>query len=932
MKKPVENGIHSSIKNLEKKKDIKSKISSDPFTVIKYKEYFKSFIEFKKCNSNNTTYLKDMYLHSRDKYQKFVANINSEIGLRFEGNKNYSNLSLNTFKNDYLINTINISNELKNNTLRSIPFGKKELSLIKKLEGEKMKLTPIPFKKEAVINNREERKKIQEIKRSAVFMRKVEYTHLINNIKSKHKEPNYVEDKIYILKGAVLIIEDWWKKIKSKRKLMEEKKRLAQIINYNNNNKMALKKKSKGSEESNKILHNNSTTINSKALDSYNNSESSQIFNNPDLLSKKINENEIYKKRIISDKMRKNNSTENNSTKKNSNIKPHNKSKNKNNSIIYNNNIQKIRMGMKTNSSEKIKEKNFKNLNKNNNTKEQNLFQNSMKLRQNYVKKKINNTKINSNLKDKYATENNFDIKDENNLNISLNSKQTIKTKQNSLKKDNKRKEKELLIKTNYFMNKKFPKLNREKIDISAISDNQKENNSEIINLKKNYNTNINSENQLSINKDHDKNKNIENKKNASKKIGSNKNDNNVQINIKKVSINLFDDKSNDNENDFSSIRNKEKLSFENNDKKEDFSNKLNEKHINQEHKINQKDNDLNKSTKANETDNSKNYKIQYQKINVNYLNNKNDDENKMKEKNQNKYNIVKSQEVSFAKNKSFKGKQLNNLSISSVNEITFLKNKPRKFQKIEKGGFEIVSTNNNNILNKSDGFKLEKKFFSLKNDNSNIKKNNKKLSQENFNIEIKKINNENEDSEIIPIEPDNQNNLISGEKHRQKEIKNEDLILSNNYSFKKEKSLKNFNKKENENIVDFKNDNSKDKFPNHKIRINFPKTDQNNLLENNNKYLHKNEKGENGQNKLIEINNFKTDKLIIYINNTTTGNNKNLNPENNNNHNRTLRDVPNHIKEMYKLYRSKSVKEIKLRKYKNFEFLRTLHNKFDYE
>ena len=46
-----------------------------------------------------------MYLQSRDKYQKFVINKSGSVGLRFEGNKNYENLPIKNFQDDYMTNT-----------------------------------------------------------------------------------------------------------------------------------------------------------------------------------------------------------------------------------------------------------------------------------------------------------------------------------------------------------------------------------------------------------------------------------------------------------------------------------------------------------------------------------------------------------------------------------------------------------------------------------------------------------------------------------------------------------------------------------------------------------------------------------------------------------------------------------------------------------
>ena len=109
-------------------------------------------------------------------------------------------------------------------------------------EGEKIKLTPIPYKNRNLIDSEIEKKNIITAKRSAILMRRVEYTHLIKKHKLKNLE-NYeysknlmnLTNKLCLLKGAVLIIEDWWKKIKRMRSKKKKKKgegKKINIINY----------------------------------------------------------------------------------------------------------------------------------------------------------------------------------------------------------------------------------------------------------------------------------------------------------------------------------------------------------------------------------------------------------------------------------------------------------------------------------------------------------------------------------------------------------------------------------------------------------------------------------------------------------------------------------------------------------------------------
>ncbi len=154
--------------------------------LFNYKKYFKTYIKYKKLNANYKTHLNKMYLQYRNKYQNFVTKNKNNIGLKFKGNKIYENIPLNIFKDNYMANTFNISKELKEKVLGYFyPEDNKEKDIDKLNEGKKIKLTPIPFKNNILINSIEEKNNIQEAKRSAVLMRRVEYTHLIKNNKSK---------------------------------------------------------------------------------------------------------------------------------------------------------------------------------------------------------------------------------------------------------------------------------------------------------------------------------------------------------------------------------------------------------------------------------------------------------------------------------------------------------------------------------------------------------------------------------------------------------------------------------------------------------------------------------------------------------------------------------------------------------------------------
>ena len=70
-----ENLSQFDIKTCEININFQPKKNSDPFTIAKYKEYFKSFIKFKKSN-NHQTHLNSIYLQFGGECRKFVTNKN----------------------------------------------------------------------------------------------------------------------------------------------------------------------------------------------------------------------------------------------------------------------------------------------------------------------------------------------------------------------------------------------------------------------------------------------------------------------------------------------------------------------------------------------------------------------------------------------------------------------------------------------------------------------------------------------------------------------------------------------------------------------------------------------------------------------------------------------------------------------------------------
>ena len=939
MDKSEEKQIRSSINNSEKKINNSSMKTPDNAS--------KPSKKFMKYNTNHT-YLNTVYLQSRDRYQKYVSNIDNSEGLKFLGNKLYENLPVNKFKDDYILNTFNITKELENKILGYFsPLSQRETSRDKKLDGEKINLTPIPFKKAEYIHNKVERKKIQEIKRSSVFMRRVEYTHLIQNFKQKNKENNEknmnLVNKIAVLKGATLIIEDWWKRIKRKRTEADIHKRI-NLFNFDNNNNknndinkninvVDINRELKENKEKNQLLHNDSSEI---LKSNKNNNESSLSINSNNLekinanINKKnseINDNDITNNSKSFRKVNENHNHINSSNlyKKTFNKKPLIKNNNKRVNILYSStmieSMDRIKKGifedLNKNHYIKKKIKNKNNLGKKS-TNDHTSLKNSMSFIDN--NQGINNLKMNNNLQKKYTTELRYDLKDIDKFNYPTNSYLELKMKKNKTKKINMKKRLELVNKNDSDMSQKLNNLN----------DNKKNNNSEIINLKENYNT-VNNTNIKSQNLKNDNN--IKNESKISELNNNHKK--NKKFNIKQIYIDL-DKSNNDNEsnnNDFNnSVNNKENPKENNKVENENkISNNINKK-IEEQNNLNQ--NDLIKEKKKNSEGIEKLKKIEYNRSNSfkNKQFNNNEFANKIinkKREKKNHNNNLKSEEFSFSINKAH-AKRFENLKIISSNENLFINN--YKSQIIE------------NIDNNFD-------FDNISNPNynsSNSKQNNMRFSKNKENIEsrnqLEENNLEIDDSEIVPIEPDNQKNFILSEFLKQKSNKNESVILSFNNS--KYKGNNNFLIRSNKNRKNINLDNDSNKKNNNEliksaIEINIPKTVKNNILgDNKNKDIHKNKIIYNSvRNNSIELNGLEDDndennpKNIIYIGGTSKNNDflrlrkkrKFINI------NRSM-SVPKHIKEIHKLYRNRSAKEIKRRQDKRIEYIRSPYDKFEFE
>ena len=1013
----------------------KVKRKNDSILLEKYKEYFKSFIKFKKNCYLHKTHLNSMYLQFRDKYQNFLIKQKNSLGLKFKGNKIYENLPLNIFQDNYILNTFNISKELENNVLQYfLPYDTKELSpeKEKEIEGEKIKLTPIPFKNGLLINTTEEKNIIQEAKRSAVLMRRVEYTHLIKKSKTYKKENNEKNDedknkvvlnlneKIYILKGAIIIIEEWWKKMKAKKRETKSKvkKRKNKInlnyeseinrnkndfhfniysngnkstnkINRNNtymrfksNNKNENKKPNKLNMEndytinpnklkknkSNKInlklsnnKNNNSASMNRKILKSIQNLKNNKNNNIPEVIIK-INENEIDENKIILEQLknkkaklkspkRKKENTKNKSINNKTNNKANNKNPFDTTKSINNDVINKLTEKIYNDINEKnnMCKKHLNTKKKNTNNNKSKLFKNNKNISQKVEKKPLNNLKIQNHLKNRNSNELVYEHKDIIKINdLNNNTNNSLASKHNKNKNVKKKENLELNIKTNYDIDRKNTILNERRIESAKSSDTKRINNLDKIDSGNRFNTENNKEINLLDKKEENNYKRIkyvESKENEFQILSFKKNQNDI---IKKLNINL-NDINNNNIKEFLED-NTNKTENINNININDKTSKNKTNNFNEENKINEDNNLIKAIIKRNKTYSFK--KIKKEKNNItNDDSKKSKDDSKIFNESKNKikrlYDIYKSEDF-YIYNDIKKEKQFINLKVEENNNNLTI--------------FNSKSESKKNKLEEQKELTIENKFLIIKNENQSFKKN-IPLSINKLEIEFKGdndniINTQNEDSEIIPIEKDSKIPVIYNKFPKDNTINNNHIssnfnfYIKNTYSSNDENILNSINNINSNNKLDSQEDLSNDSID--KININLPKSGKYNLLEkiidlfpqNINENIEKNQNDEKiklktfNKNNNIKIKNLKINKSYLYFFDSNLNNNIHRSKSENKGKKinciktNLTTGVPRNVREIYKIYKKKSATVVKngIKREKNFEYLRSLEDKFEYQ
>ena len=287
---------------------------------IKKLGYFDIYNQIKEEMNNkiNFTNLNSTYKPRREEildnlYLKNTTQINNYYS------KNYLNIEIQGTKDLEGIYKEDLSSEVKNNQSNFITqFPLKYRNPVLNKDRQKVNCTPIPFIQNKADMNEYEKKELDKVKRKAIFLRKMEYTHA--NPPPKPPEDNKKKlllNKFYII-NQVRLIQKWYRFVRKNRS-----------PNYKTKLKSKLRNKNKNKDNN---------EINNKKLINRNNSyryyqiqnESFGIYNN----------NEDYINIL--------NKNDNNINDKNNNLELNNKTKNNLGSKkeIYPNNNIKIKQNI----------------------------------------------------------------------------------------------------------------------------------------------------------------------------------------------------------------------------------------------------------------------------------------------------------------------------------------------------------------------------------------------------------------------------------------------------------------------------------------------------------------------------------------------------------------------------------------------------------
>ena len=214
------NNLESEIINSQKfKPKIKSSSCSNILSTKDNQEY--ENLLFGKRIGKTTTSSEIVYLKNQKILKNYFKQNKNSLGLKLGYDKYYENIPIEKYVKE--IDKYKKKKKLKKNSFYCPEEENKNIK-------NKMKLTPLPSKSRLLMNSEKEKNEFNSAERTAVMMRRFEYTshfyHKVNKKMIEDKSNKERKDIYLIRKKAVEKIEIWWKNI-----LMKKKK----CLNYNDN-------------------------------------------------------------------------------------------------------------------------------------------------------------------------------------------------------------------------------------------------------------------------------------------------------------------------------------------------------------------------------------------------------------------------------------------------------------------------------------------------------------------------------------------------------------------------------------------------------------------------------------------------------------------------------------------------------------------------
>ena len=222
--------VKSHPKSLTSKNNYKDLINN----YLKSKKNYNKLYPKGRRRNSSPTYLKKIYMINQKKLGNYFKKNKYDEGLKLEGNKSYEDISIENYINEIDSYINHIEQKLKENNLYYLYPEEDDLI------SERLKLSPIPSKSRILMKSDKEIQDLSSAERSAVMLRRFEYTHGFPKKNFKNDFRILLKNKrqrIFIfLNEAALTIQRWWKQILQNRNDINGNVNNNIRNNYSNNN------------------------------------------------------------------------------------------------------------------------------------------------------------------------------------------------------------------------------------------------------------------------------------------------------------------------------------------------------------------------------------------------------------------------------------------------------------------------------------------------------------------------------------------------------------------------------------------------------------------------------------------------------------------------------------------------------------------------